>query len=70
VRGRAWHRARRRGALREAVARALAENDAHPSAPSIGTKDAAARLRRLPAPALFHGIDIRLQADPVRARGR
>ena len=60
------------GALREAVARALAENDAVvlSGGSSIGTKDVAAEaMLGLPAPGvLFHGIDIRPGKPTLFAR--
>jgi molybdopterin molybdotransferase len=60
------------GALREAVARALAENDALilSGGSSVGTKDVAGEaLGALPAPGvLFHGIDIRPGKPTLFAR--
>jgi molybdopterin molybdotransferase len=59
-------------ALREAVARALAENDALilSGGSSVGTKDVAGQaLGALPAPGvLFHGIDIRPGKPTLFAR--
>jgi molybdopterin molybdotransferase len=60
------------GALREAVARALAENDALvlSGGSSVGTKDVTAEaMLNLPAPGvLFHGIDIRPGKPTLFAR--
>jgi molybdopterin molybdotransferase len=60
------------GALREAIARALAENDAVilSGGSSVGTKDVTAEAAlHLPAPGvLFHGIDIRPGKPTLFAR--
>ncbi|HVU50872.1 MAG TPA: gephyrin-like molybdotransferase Glp [Polyangia bacterium] len=60
------------GALREAIARALAEHDAVilSGGSSVGTRDvAAASLLGLPAPGvLFHGIDVRPGKPTLFAR--